>query len=59
MRWGHGKKAWQWMEYGKIDAEKIGRIAKSKKHKTNRKKQYSETLKQTQGNPAKQNTKEN
>jgi hypothetical protein len=30
-----------------------------KTHKTNRKKQHREILKQIQGNPAKQNTKEN
>jgi hypothetical protein len=30
-----------------------------KTHKTNRKKQYREILKQIQGNPAKQNTMEN
>jgi hypothetical protein len=30
-----------------------------KTHKTNRKEQYREILKQIQGNPTKQNTKEN
>jgi hypothetical protein len=39
------------MEYGKTYAEKIGRTVKIKKtHKTNRKKQYREILKQIQGN---------
>jgi hypothetical protein len=43
------------MEYGKTDAEKIGKTVKNQKtHKTNRKKQYREILKQIQGNPAKQ-----
>jgi hypothetical protein len=42
-------------EYGKTNAEKIGRTEKIKKHiKSNRKKQYREILKQIQGNPVKQ-----
>jgi hypothetical protein len=47
---GARKKARQWMEYDKTDAEKIGRTVKIiiKKHKTNRKKQYREILKQIQ-----------
>jgi hypothetical protein len=52
------KKAQQWMEYGKIDAEKIGRTVKITKHtkqtEKKKKKQYREILKQIQGNPAKQ-----
>jgi hypothetical protein len=59
------KKAQQWMEYDKIDAEKIGRTVKITKHtkqtekkkkkkKKKKKEQYREILKQIQGNPAKQ-----
>jgi hypothetical protein len=53
------KKAQQWMEYGKTDAEKIGRTVKITQHtkqteKKKKKKQYREILKQIQGNPAKQ-----
>jgi hypothetical protein len=51
------KKAQQWMEYGKTDAEKIGRTVKITKHTKQtekKKKQYREILKQIQGNPAKQ-----
>jgi hypothetical protein len=32
MRGERKKKARQWMEYGKTDAEKIGRTVKIKKH---------------------------
>jgi hypothetical protein len=43
------------MEYGKTDAEKIGRTVKITKHtKQTEKKQYREILKQIQGNPTKQ-----
>jgi hypothetical protein len=64
MRWklnavGARKKVRQWTEYDETDAKKIGRIVKIKTHKTNRKEQYREILKQIQGNPEKQNTKEN
>jgi hypothetical protein len=50
------KKAQQWMEYGKTDAEKIGRTVKITKHtkQTEKKNQYRKILKQIQGNPAKQ-----
>jgi hypothetical protein len=37
------KKARQWMEYGKTDAEKIGKTVKIKKHTKQKKKKKSNT----------------
>jgi hypothetical protein len=46
------KKARQWMEYGEIDAEKIGKTVKNKNIQNKQKRAIQENT-----NPAKQNTK--